>query len=531
MNESRAIEIRDLSVVSPQGDLIYDNVSLDVEAGDIAIFMGGSGAGKSVLMKIIAGIIRVNEGGWTIRGSIRVFGQDIFQEQSPRVSYIFQDYALFEDLSLEQNLSIARDHSPNTLSEQDRVYLEEQIYDVLLHDIPRDVPVISLSGGQKQRLAIARALFYNPDIIIFDEPNSGLDAKSARSLAGLIQDIGHRFDRTLLLVLHHLHNFLSIADRVYLIDPSTRKMRDVTGHDEKELEDGITSRIDGEKDEEFRPVHPFWAAVDLAGEIVVDFMKSLSRYFIFPKVKRPKWGLFYFWYYQRMVGIFSWTNILYMIIAGIIIGFVATYFIFELLPYREILEPLLNNQLLRGVGYMLYRLAIPLIATILIAAKNGAIVAADIATRTYNRQLLSMQTLSIPYRSYLLTGILWSFVIHTPLLAMFVSFEASRFTSLLVYKWLQPEMSYHLWDYSFHRSLIVDGWFVPLYYGWWWVLSKTAVSGVLVGYIAWFLGSREKKAIRDVNNSVTLTIILSTLAVLLVHFVFTIVEFTHEWYG
>jgi ABC-type multidrug transport system ATPase subunit len=519
---SNAIDLKNVTIVSPQGEVILSDVTASIPPGGVTLFMGGSGAGKSVLMKVIAGLISHKKDGWEVHGEITILGEPVSQGMS-LCSYIFQDFALFEDLSLDQNLAIARDHTPNSTSPEEVTYLREQIDQVLLKDVPRNTPVTFLSGGQKQRVAIARALVYNPDILIFDEPNAGLDAGSSRALAALIKNVQEKFNKTVLIILHHTRNFTDIADIFFIIDPSSRSLKLIERiYDDHDLEEQIQSRKSApELKKKKRFIESLNEAAEKTGETVMSFFSSVVTNLLFPWFKVPSWGFRYLWEYQKLVGIFSLSNIFYMIISGIIVGFVATYFVFELLPYRNIMEPLLGDQLLRAVGYILYRIAIPVIASILIAAKGGAVIAADISTRQYNRQLDAMQTLGIPYRRYLLTGILISFVVHTPLLTSIISFEASRFTTLMVYKWIKPESSYYVWKEWFHYSLGV----FPFYRGMGYVWAKTALSGLMVGFIAWQYGSSEKKSIDDVNASITGTIVSGTVAVLLVHFIFAFIEF------
>jgi ABC-type transporter Mla maintaining outer membrane lipid asymmetry ATPase subunit MlaF/ABC-type transporter Mla maintaining outer membrane lipid asymmetry permease subunit MlaE len=527
---TNAIDIKNLTVITPNGDVIFDNVSFNVPESEISIFIGGSGSGKSVLMKILSGLIHEDAGTWQISGSIKIFGEETINRKNYYTSYIFQDFALFEDLTLKENLAIAYDHSPNKLPEKDYDYLMEKIYSYLLSNIPDNVPIFNLSGGQKQRVAIARALVFNPKILIFDEPNAGLDPKSAMSLAKLLKEITEKFNKTSLIILHHTKYFLEISKGIFLINPIEKNIIQLEDEAKKnDIEEYIVSR---EKESEgkkikfsFRHIIIFMNDIaESAGSLFIDVVIYL-RFFLFPYYKKFRWGAKYFWHYFKIVGIVSISNIIYLTIAGVIIGFVATYFVFKLLPYRHILEPLLLEELIQGIGYTLYRIMIPVIATILIAAKNGAIIAADISTRRYSQQILAMQTLNIPYKQYLLTGILWSFVINTPLLVMFVSFYASKLTSLIVFKWSQPELSYYVWNKFFNNTLGDEWFFVN---GWKWVLPKTAICGLLIGIIAFYQGDKEKRSIKDVNQSVTYTIVISTIVVLLVHFVFAFFEYSHK---
>ena len=142
-----------------------------------------------------------------------------FPTIQPRIGIVFQQFALFDELSPTENVQFALDHrNDRTIglpANQSRQWLEEL-------GVPAKTPVAALSGGQKQRLAIARTLAANPDIILYDEPTSGLDAASGGKVAELIRHTHDTYHRTSIIVTHDYETLIPIADEVLLLDSETR---------------------------------------------------------------------------------------------------------------------------------------------------------------------------------------------------------------------------------------------------------------------------------------------------------------------
>jgi phospholipid/cholesterol/gamma-HCH transport system permease protein len=160
--------------------------------------------------------------------------------------------------------------------------------------------------------------------------------------------------------------------------------------------------------------------------------------------------------------------------------------------------------------------------TILLAARAGAAVSADVATRVAGRQTDAMRTLSAPPDRYLLTGILWGFLLGTPLLAV-VAFLGARAASALVFAIMAPDLSLWAWDGMFHRLITETGTILPL--GTDWVLGKDLVCALGIALVAWTSGSRTKESPEAVARTVTATVIRGTIFVLVVHAAFALAEF------
>jgi phospholipid/cholesterol/gamma-HCH transport system ATP-binding protein len=200
------------------GALIHNGVSLSVARGEVAALIGGSGTGKSVLLKEIIGLIRPQSGG------IKLFGEDVWSASEAqlmamrrRFGVLFQDGALFSSLTVEQNVAAPlREHT--TLAP--RECLELARLKIALAGLPpsacEKMPS-ELSGGMRKRAALARALALDPELLFLDEPTSGLDPISARAFDRLIRLLSDSLGLTVFLVTHDLDTLLAMVDRIIVM--------------------------------------------------------------------------------------------------------------------------------------------------------------------------------------------------------------------------------------------------------------------------------------------------------------------------
>jgi ABC-type transporter Mla maintaining outer membrane lipid asymmetry permease subunit MlaE/ABC-type nitrate/sulfonate/bicarbonate transport system ATPase subunit len=440
---------------------------------------------------------------------------------SGRVGVVFQSFALFDELKPLQNMDIARASGGAHASELSSRQLLDQLR------VPTDVPTSRLSGGQRQRLAIARTLAYNPQAIVYDEPTSGLDPLTGDHVACLIRKTHDDYGKTSIVVTHDYRSLIPIADRIYLLDPQQLTLVEVPREKWQEIPQRLAPMASAsiESDE---AVERLTIDKRLREGLVKFFVGSSNAvaaaaeglFSLIPYWKNPGWGLRLFGHFARLVaGPTAWF---YLIAAGLIVGFVTTYFTFQFLPYATYTEPLLIEDLLTALGFAMYRVFVPTLATILVAARCGAAVTSDIGGRQYGNQIDAMKTFGMSPRSYLLTPILWSFVLGTPILN-FLCFTVARLTSLITFASTHPLQGPDFWNYHFHRGLkLLDSW---TYRGFWWLLFKIVCCGLGIAIISYFQGRKPKYSTTDVSRSVTATILWATLFVLVVHFIFSFYEF------
>jgi ABC-type multidrug transport system ATPase subunit/ABC-type transporter Mla maintaining outer membrane lipid asymmetry permease subunit MlaE len=518
------VVIRGLSV-AVGGQQLLREAAADFPAGKVTLVIGASGAGKTVLMKILAGLLEPGREGFSIAGSVRIDGVEVLGGGGKRrqsVGLVFQSLALFDELSSAGNIELAADHRPRGAPRPAlgaAGLLEE-------FNIPPRTPVRALSGGQQQRLAIARTLAYDPPVIIYDEPTSGLDPLNAAKVAERIRSTGEAHGKTTVVVTHDYEHLAGIADVVYLLDPEEKKLRRVSGEALGDLAaslPGARAFQEGSGTEAAPPL--LWRLAGAARRFFEHSGAALERavttlFFLFPLWRSPRWGARYFLHYFGLVA--SLSSWIYFACAGVIAGFVSTHFAFKFLPHRKYSEPLIADELLNGLGFVLYRSVVPVLVTILLAARCGAAIASDIGNRAYTHQLDALRSFRIRPERYLLTNILHAFLVGTPLLIA-AGFLAARFTSLLVFAYNHPDKGPDFWDGHFHRDLRVPG--ELLYYGSGWLLAKVLICGLGIGSIAYHIGARPKYSGVEVSRGITSTIIWATLYVLAVHFAFAFFEY------
>ena len=236
------ISVRELTVQA--GDrVLLDNASAEFPAGEVILLLGCSGVGKSVLLRIIAGLVGRDRGGVRYSGTIAFTDaagvvRDETDNERP-VAVVFQSFALLDELTPHQNVQIALDHARTRASQPSSEVEPHGIRARSVHDglpgnrasqlltelrVPTDRPTSVLSGGQQQRLAIARAIAPDGDVVLYDEPTSGLDTKTARQVADLIRETQMRHQRTSILVTHDHETLTRIADRIILLDHAQQKL-------------------------------------------------------------------------------------------------------------------------------------------------------------------------------------------------------------------------------------------------------------------------------------------------------------------
>jgi phospholipid/cholesterol/gamma-HCH transport system ATP-binding protein len=200
------------------GNEVLRGVSLTVSRGETMVIMGGSGSGKTVTLRLIAGLIRPTS------GIVRVFGQriDNFGEEEllpirRRMGYVFQGAALFDSLTVHENVAYPlREHT-----NLDEAEIRARVLDFLsLVGLGPDVLGLlpsELSGGMRKRVGIARALAQEPQMLLFDEPTAGLDPTNARMVSELIVQLRGGVCDSAVVVTHDLELAKTVADRIAIL--------------------------------------------------------------------------------------------------------------------------------------------------------------------------------------------------------------------------------------------------------------------------------------------------------------------------
>jgi phospholipid/cholesterol/gamma-HCH transport system ATP-binding protein len=213
------IKLEMIEVCKSFGDKrVLDGLSLKVAEHESLVILGGSGSGKSVLIKTIVGLLRCDSGQILLEGNdisaLSTKGRDNIMS---RFGFLFQGGALFDSLPVWKNISFYLTHNKFVSDKEARDIAEEKLNVVGLGDDVLDLYPSELSGGMLKRVALARAIANNPEIIFFDEPTTGLDPIMKNVISDLISKCRETFGATTITITHDIETVKKFATKVALI--------------------------------------------------------------------------------------------------------------------------------------------------------------------------------------------------------------------------------------------------------------------------------------------------------------------------
>ena len=196
---------------------VLRGVNLAVEKGESLTVIGGSGSGKSVLLKHIIGLLYPDRGDVIVDGQrLNNIDQRGLNEVRKKFGMLFQMAALFDSLSVWENVGFSLKQHTDMSDAEIRAVATEKLALVGLKDIEDKMPA-ELSGGMKKRVGLARAIAINPSIILYDEPTTGLDPISADAINDLIIDLRKKLGVTSVAITHDMHSAYKISDRIAML--------------------------------------------------------------------------------------------------------------------------------------------------------------------------------------------------------------------------------------------------------------------------------------------------------------------------
>ncbi|MDN3512101.1 MAG: ABC transporter ATP-binding protein [Candidatus Jettenia sp.] len=235
------------------GRKVLQGINLEVEKGQILALIGGSGTGKSVLLKLVIGLIKPDE------GKILLDNQDIsrlrgksLKRLKERFGIVFQGGALFDSLTVFENVAFPLEEKTKMKASQIRNAVFHELARVGLTGEENKYPA-QISGGMRKRVALARCLVMHPEIVLFDEPTTGLDPLIGKAVHSLIRTCQKNLNFTAIIVTHEVPEIFSMVDRVAML------------YDGKILAAGTPEEIKGSKD----PVIHQFIHAELEGPIVI----------------------------------------------------------------------------------------------------------------------------------------------------------------------------------------------------------------------------------------------------------------------
>ena len=197
---------------------VLADFNLELKKGETVVVLGKSGSGKSVLIKCIIGLLNPD------KGSIEVFGKNIpdikadeLDQIRARVGFLFQSNALYDSMTVRENLEFPlRRHWIKVSQDEVNKMVMEALTDVgLAHTV--DMMPVELSGGMRKRIALARTLILKPEIILYDEPTTGLDPITAREIIYLMMEIREKYNTTSLIISHDMNCVKMPGSRVVIL--------------------------------------------------------------------------------------------------------------------------------------------------------------------------------------------------------------------------------------------------------------------------------------------------------------------------
>ncbi|MBK9637779.1 MAG: ATP-binding cassette domain-containing protein [Bacteroidetes bacterium] len=216
-NATSVVEIKDLYKSFGSNDVLR-GFNLNLKKGENLVVLGKSGSGKSVLIKCMVGLLSPD------KGIVEVFGKNIpkldrdeLDHIRVKIGFLFQSSALYDSMTVRENLEfpLRRHWISKTREEVDELVLEA-LDNVGLKDAI-DLMPSELSGGMRKRIGLARTLILKPDIILYDEPTTGLDPITSREISNLIVDIQHKYNTSSIIITHDMACAKIVSNRVIIL--------------------------------------------------------------------------------------------------------------------------------------------------------------------------------------------------------------------------------------------------------------------------------------------------------------------------
>ncbi len=203
--------------------VIYDGLCLDVYPGEALTIVGGSGVGKSVMLKMLIGLLRADAGSITLEGAeITTMNERELAHVRQRVAMLFQSGALFDSLNVGQNVAYAlNEHFYARMTRQE---IDERVaWALAAVDLPgiEGMRPSDLSGGMRKRVGLARAIALRPEVVLYDEPTTGLDPINTARVSHLISGLKQRMNITSIVVTHDMRAAFALSDRIAMVHGGT----------------------------------------------------------------------------------------------------------------------------------------------------------------------------------------------------------------------------------------------------------------------------------------------------------------------
>jgi phospholipid/cholesterol/gamma-HCH transport system ATP-binding protein len=216
-NQESVIQVKDLNV-SFGDNHVLRNLNITLKKGENLTVLGKSGSGKSVLIKCIIGLIKPDSGDIHVLGqNVPNLNDDELYHIRRRTGFLFQSNALYDSMTVRENLEFPlRRHGIDKSKEEVDEIVKEALTNVGLPDTENKMPS-ELSGGMKKRISLARTLILKPEIILYDEPTTGLDPITGKEISNLMLDIQKKYNTSSIIISHDIYCIKIVANRVVML--------------------------------------------------------------------------------------------------------------------------------------------------------------------------------------------------------------------------------------------------------------------------------------------------------------------------
>ncbi len=213
----QAIQVSKLNKSFGEQHVLRD-FDLELYKGENLVVIGKSGSGKSVLVRCIIGLVKPDSGSINVLGNeVTKLGQEELDKLRTKVGFLFQSNALYDSMTVRENLEFPlRRHGREKTKEEVDQLVQEALESVDLADTIDKMPA-ELSGGMKKRIALARTLILKPEIILYDEPTTGLDSITGREISNLMVDLRSKYRTSSVIISHDLNCVRIASDRIVML--------------------------------------------------------------------------------------------------------------------------------------------------------------------------------------------------------------------------------------------------------------------------------------------------------------------------
>ncbi len=234
-------------------NVIYQSLSLTVRKGETFTVLGPSGVGKSVMLKLLIGLHRPDGGRVIVGGeTVNDYEEEQWREVRRKVGMLFQGAALFDSLDVGDNVAYGLREHYKWPEEKVRARVAECLKSVGLPDVERMRPS-DLSGGMRKRVGLARALAPGPEVILYDEPTTGLDPTNTRRINELIVSLQEQLGVTSIVITHDMASALAVSDRIALLEGGKITLTVDAKEAERDPPERLSKFMHGEGEDEQRP--------------------------------------------------------------------------------------------------------------------------------------------------------------------------------------------------------------------------------------------------------------------------------------